>query len=425
MLRNKALFSNFIENVIKNPSTDIQKNYMDILSQVAETIKSICESENLIFKLNYRGRKFWENIGKNIESCFVDGGIYSSALPSSAPFAVRTKSYIINPSKSLTEREKFEETLSYMGDLYDVKNNLYDLTEDPYEDNQLITKKKDVARILFEISTIVKHVYDKRKFDYCFLHGPLQTPVMPFSGPEFPTFRKQVIKDVLPFFRINDLSEKERHFINIYFNALKYLNQSKFPIYGVVEKTNSTKYTRNLLYLSVKKGAISENDYDKILSIIKRYKLTDASLFEIILSDCEVLKPLQIDTQISAKVAGSEWEEKINSFPKSFVGFIKTTESRAPIRVESLSKPINLEKDFEYILSCSKLLPSYGYPVGLDIVDKSAKIPSWLGRAAKNHYSKFYLDLAIKKDDKKTIDSALSQIRGHRSWKNRPRAGRI
>ena len=115
---------------------------MDILSQVAETIKSICESENLIFKLNYRGRKFWENIGKNIESCFVDGGICNSTLPSSAPFAVRTKSYIINPSKSLTEREKFEETLSYMGDLYDVKNNLYDLTEDPYEDNQLITKKK-------------------------------------------------------------------------------------------------------------------------------------------------------------------------------------------------------------------------------------------------------------------------------------------
>ena len=31
---------------------------MDILSQVAETIKSICESENLIFKLNYRGRNF-------------------------------------------------------------------------------------------------------------------------------------------------------------------------------------------------------------------------------------------------------------------------------------------------------------------------------------------------------------------------------
>ena len=51
------------------------------------------------------------------------------------------------------------------------------------------------------------------------------------------------------------------------------------------------------------------------------------------------------------------------------------------IRVR-VSKPVNLEKDFEYILSCSKLLPSYGYPVGLDIVDKSAKIPSWLGRAA-------------------------------------------
>ena len=80
MLRNKALFSNFIENVIRIHLLIFKKNYMDILSQVAETIKSICESENLIFKLNYRGRKFWENIGKNIESCFVDGGIYSSSF---------------------------------------------------------------------------------------------------------------------------------------------------------------------------------------------------------------------------------------------------------------------------------------------------------------------------------------------------------
>ena len=114
-------------------------------------------------------------------------------------------------------------------------------------------------------------------------------------------------------------------------------------------------------------------------------------------------------------------KEKINSFPKSFVGFIKTTESRAPIGRVSFETS-KFRKRFRIYFIFSKLLPSYGYPVGLDIVDKSAKIPSWLGRAAKNHYSKFYLDLAIK-DDKKTIDSALSQIRGHRSWKNRPRAG--
>ena len=168
-----------------------------------------------------------------------------------------------------------------MGDLYDVKNNLYDLTEDPYEDNQLITKKKDVARILFEISTIVKHVYDKENSIIVFFMA-LYKLGNAFSGPEFPTFRKQVIKDVLPFSELM-IFEKKRHFINIYFNALKYLNQS-ISIYGVVEKTIQLNI-QSLLYLSVKKGAISENDYDKILSIIKRYKLTDASLFEIILSD--------------------------------------------------------------------------------------------------------------------------------------------
>ena len=49
----------------------------------------------------------------------------------------------------MTEK-KFEETTSYMGDLYDPDNTVYDLSEDPYEDNQLITKK-DAARITFEI----------------------------------------------------------------------------------------------------------------------------------------------------------------------------------------------------------------------------------------------------------------------------------
>ena len=45
-----------------------------------------------------------------------------------------------------------------------------------------------------------------KKFEYLLLHGPLQTPIMPFSGPEFPLFKKEVIKYILPFFKkeIND-----------------------------------------------------------------------------------------------------------------------------------------------------------------------------------------------------------------------------
>ena len=34
----------------------------------------------------------------------------------------------------------------------------------------------------------------------------------------------------------------------------------------------------------------------------------------------------------------------------------------------------NLIKDYEYILATAKLLPNYGFPVGLNVVDKFAKI---------------------------------------------------
>ena len=188
----------------------------------------------------------------------MDVGVFSSVESSSAPFAIRSKSYIVKPSENLINREKFEETIAYMGDLYDSQNNIYDLSEDPYEDNQLLNKKKDAARIVFEIACIVKHIFEKQNFNYCFLHGPLQTPVMPFSGPEFPQFKKNVVQNILPFLNLNKKEEKlnERHFINVYLESLKYLLKSKFPIYGIVEKTNSTIYLRNLLLRSFKKGKV-------------------------------------------------------------------------------------------------------------------------------------------------------------------------
>tara|TARA_B100001057_G_scaffold349609_1_gene351057 strand:- start:3234 stop:4535 length:1302 start_codon:yes stop_codon:yes gene_type:complete len=423
--KNSSLFTNFVKNVINNPSIEVQKNFMDVSLKIAQTIKKICEEEKLIFNVPYNGKKYWEQ-GKNYQSCFVDGGVFSSVESSSAPFAIRSKSYIVKPAETLSNREKFEETIAYMGDLYDSQNNIYDLSEDPYEDNQLLNKKKDAARIVFEIACIVKHIFEKQKFNYCLLHGPLQTPVMPFSGPEFPQFKKNVVQNILPFLNLNKKEEKlnDRHFINVYLESLKYLLKSKFPIYGIVEKTNSTIYLRNLLLRSYKKGKVAENDYNRMVSTIIRYKINDGSLFSLILADSQALKPLEVEKQIPSKAWG-DWDVQMNSFPKTFIGYLKTNSHQAPIRIESLKKSENLMDDYKYILASSKLLPNYGFPAGLDVVDKAAKIPAWLGRAAKSYYSKYYLDLAIESKNTKNVSSALKMLQGGRVWKNRPRAGKV
>ena len=47
--KNSSLFTNFVKNVINNPSIEVQKNFMDVSLKIAQTIKKICEEEKLIF----------------------------------------------------------------------------------------------------------------------------------------------------------------------------------------------------------------------------------------------------------------------------------------------------------------------------------------------------------------------------------------
>ena len=77
---------------------------------------------------------------------------------------------------------------------------------------------------------------------------------MPFSGPEFPLFKKEVIKYILPFFKKKEINDHDRHFINVYLNSINYIKKAKFNIFGVVEKTGSTIYLRNLLYRAKQKN---------------------------------------------------------------------------------------------------------------------------------------------------------------------------
>ena len=37
------LFTNFINNVIHNPSPEVQKNFMDVSIKIADTIRKICD----------------------------------------------------------------------------------------------------------------------------------------------------------------------------------------------------------------------------------------------------------------------------------------------------------------------------------------------------------------------------------------------
>ena len=132
---------------------------------------------------------------------------------------------------------------------------------------------------------------------------------------------------------------------------------------------------------------------------------------------------LIIKKQISGfnVTSGSQWEDKMDLFPNVSIGYIKVSDNQSPIRIESLQNPVNLKKDYEYILATSKLLPNYGFPVGLSVVDKFAKIPNWMGKASRNYYTTYFLKEAIKQKNPNTISVALKVLsKSNRSWLTRP-----
>ena len=96
--------------------------------------------------------------------------------------------------------------------------------------------------------------------------------------------------------------------------------------------------SKNLLYSYKTKGVISDKDFKNTLGTIKKYKITDSHLLEIILKSGQALKPIEIKKQIKgfSVTSGSAWEDKMDSFPSVNIGYIKTTDHSSPIRIESL-----------------------------------------------------------------------------------------
>ena len=73
----------------------------------------------------------------------------------------------------------------------------------------------------------------------------------------------------------------------------------------------------------------------------------------------------------------------------------------------------------------SRLLPRYGFPVGLDIVDKYAHVPAWLTSA----YSKLirhHLGVSLQKGEISDLEMRRILVRAiymsHRDWIFRPQS---
>ncbi len=113
-------------------------------------------------------------------------------------------------------------------------------------------------------------------------------------------------------------------------------------------------------------------------------------------------------------------------FPQVSGCYVQVSETTEPVRVEVFADlgPEQIEEAARRVYLYSRLLPGYGFPIGLDIVDKFADVPSWM-TDAYGKLIRHQLGVSLQRGEisdaemRKILVQAIYMT--HRDWLFRPR----
>jgi hypothetical protein len=92
---------------------------------------------------------------------------------------------------------------------------------------------------------------------------------------------------------------------------------------------------------------------------------------------------------------------------------LKTEESAFPFRIEmNDAAQKNSTAVISILYHTARLLPRYAFPVGLDIVDKYAKVPDWLSRNVSARLAASVLSRAMSEGDANLV-MQIRQLLAH------------
>lgn len=398
-------------------SSQVQEDFVSNLSAIAAAVRELFENNGLIRHIPYRPNEYWPSL-KGKRFAFIDGGVAQIDLPSAAPIGVRVGSYIVKPGDETDDRENFNIELALVDDLFSRSGVIYD---DDFDD---IAKLRDAARIAVETAAGYRLSKDQeRACDAIILHGPLINPVSPYGLSDFPSFGPLACQKML----MDDDwggDENDRQFVSLYLELLQRLKSQKTPIVGVVERSIGKEpiVLRNILYKLNERGDLPDRDVKDIYDRARAFGLNDSSLLDVVLREGEYVEPISIMRQGPDNKWPDQWKHLIRKYPEALTTYLKPSEFVTPFRIEAFDTVDGMDDVLNLVLHTSRLLPSYGFPVGLDIVDKFTKVPAWMSRSVKGQHSIVLLQKALASGDPNTLIFAKRVLAARgRDWLFRPK----
>lgn len=403
-------------HVAAHQSRDVQQDFVQNLGAIAATVRSLLADNGLLARIEYAPQAYWPTL-KGKTFAFIDAGVAKLDLPSAAPIGIRVGSYIVRPGDETDARERFNIALSLVDELYSGEGHLFD---DDFLD---LAKLRDAARMTSEVAAAYHLAREMPSLDGILLHGPLVNPVAPYGLEGFPPFGLEACRTFLDCPKWTGDAAK-RQFVSVYLELLEALAASRVPVAGVVERSVG-KYpvVINQLLDDLVPRRLSREECKKVQEEIKRYGLNDASLLDVVLLEGEYVQPLAIDRQGPDNKWPDAWKPWIRTYPPPLTTYIKPAELVTPFRVEAFKGVADLPALLRLIMHTSRLLPSYGFPVGLDIVDKFAKVPAWMSKGVRGQHQVVLLQKALATNDPAAVSFAKRVLAAKgRDWLFRPQA---
>jgi hypothetical protein len=385
------------------------------LSDQFRTILEMADAPIKILQIQRDHLGTWAD-AQNKRYAFVDGGVAKIAgLPGAEPTAIRVGVYCVRPGDtSLISREQWELQPFVVGDIID-KNTGVKMEDDEHID---LRRLSEAARYALEPLTALRFSEFHGDVDTVFVHGPLINQFVMYDEgePNFIPYLKEdflssvgITKDAVEATLQNIPPAKDgksrmwRQFMAIYGFIAKRIWLARVPMVGVVERSAGTWLAQAVLDAAVGADIVKADYKRKVMSILKRYDISDDFLFGCVLAEGEYISSTVIPKN-EPRRARFIWQEVVKQYPRPFATLLKTTEVSFPFRVEMNMAGKEAEEGVMRILyHTARLLPRYAFPVGLDIVDKYAKVPDWLSKNVSAQVAARVLNRTIAEGDARLV----------------------
>jgi hypothetical protein len=421
-LESKVTQGDFLVNMLRVARSEgprLEQAFIEHVGNLAEKLSDFLRANDLIRKALYDPAEFWPR-QQGQAFGFVDGGVASIDLPGASPLGIRVGSYVVRPGDETDAREEFNIEFSIVDDLYAESPSTFavpDDLEDRYEDR---AKLRDAARIISEIAAALALTRRRTDVGTVLVHGPLIDPAAPYGPPGFPYFTAETAGSLFGA----PVPSERRHFVPLYRDILEQVRAANARAFGIVERDGGGRALLLRVLDEMKEaGDLPDKNYAAGAALLRKYDLSDTQILDAVLGPGEYLEPKVVRRQEPSNKWPVAWEESLKAYPNPLTTYLKPSETVRPFRVETFEEAEGYEEAMTLILATARLLPGYGFPVALDIVDKYAKVPSWLSKEIGAGHKAVLLRKAFEQDDRRLQEYAIKMLSvSSRDWFFRPKA---